>query len=289
MGEDSTRRVTRRDLLRTVAAGTAASVGAGTAAGYHKGYAGVIETRGQYGIRLLSGVTLKPGYTRTGYKTEEPIPGLTTDDSPSELVVFVHRYGLGLERSREAFRAVNDALRGVDYADELVGYSWDSDLGKWWSRMDAAEKNGAKLAAFVRDYRRLSPGTTLRVIGHGFGVVTVAEALANFADAGDGTTIDTVDVLGAAIDDGSVALGDAYGRAIADHCGAFRSYYKTDDEFLGSKYPWHEWDHALGREGATGDSPGNYAEYDVTDAVASHDSYHRPETGCVDRVVANWD
>lgn len=278
--------VSRRGLLRAIAAGAASTAAVGSAAGYHENYAGAIETREHYFNSLLKGIELRVRFTPTSYEKTGTVPGMTDDSSPDELVVFVHGFWLDLEASRRVFRTVNDALRDAGYEGELIGYSWGSNIGDWGESLETAARNGSKLGAFLRDYRAASPDTTLRVLAHGFGAKTAAEALTFLANETD-ASVASVDALGPAIDDDSVATGGSYGPAVASRTGAFRNYYKTDDEFL-ADYPWHEWDHALGRVGVQGTAPDNYAEFDVTDSVEKHDAFYEYEAGCVRAVVDNW-
>jgi hypothetical protein len=292
-GDDSTR-VTRRRYLRTVGTGTAAAVGLGTAAtgtatALADSYAGRITTRGHFIAQLFLGVELTDGNTRTNYGTSATIPGLTDDASPSELVVFVHRYDKGLEAALESLRGFNDALRSAGYDEALIGYDWDADDGRWGQTVTIADRNADKLGTFVRDYQDARPDTDVRLVAHGGGAKTVAECLEFFMDRGYDTSVTSVDFLGGAIDNDSVATDGQYGQAIADHCDTCRNYYKTDDEFLGWTYAWKEWDKAVGDTGVEGEAPDNYEEYDVTDDVSDHDSFPLPDDGCVSTVVDNWE
>lgn len=290
-GEDSTR-VTRRTYLRTVGTGTAAAVGLGATTGaavaFEGSYAGRVVTRNHFIAQLFLGVELTAGNTRTNYRTSGTIPGLTDDASPAELVVFVHGYDEDLQAALASLRGFNDALRSAGSEAALVGYDWDADEGRWDQTVEIADRNADKLGTFLRDYLDASPDTDVRLVAHGGGAKTVAECLEFFMDRGYDTSVTSVDLLGGAIDDDSVAADGQYGQAIADHCDTFRNYYKTDDEFLGWTYTWKEWDRAVGDTGAEGETTANYEEYDVTDEVADHESFPLPDGGCVPTVVDNW-
>ncbi|WP_077207559.1 alpha/beta hydrolase [Halorientalis sp. IM1011] len=291
-GDESTR-VTRRTYLHTVGTGAAAAVGLGTAAtgtagAFEDSYAGRILTRNHFIAQLFLGVDLTKGNTRTNYGTSGTIPGLTDDASPSELVVFVHRYDKGLTGALESLRGFNDAVRSAGYDEALIGLDWDADEGRWNQTVEIADRNADKLGTFVRDYQDENPDTDVRLVAHGGGAKTVAECLEFFMDRGYDTSVTSVDFLGGAIDNDSVATDGQYGQAIAEHCDTCRNYYKTDDEFLGWTYTLKEWDRAVGDTGAEGETPDNYEEYDVTDDVSDHDSFPLPDDGCVSAVVDNW-
>ncbi|WP_336002792.1 hypothetical protein [Halorientalis halophila] len=291
LGDDSGRS-TRRTFLSTVAGGTAGIAGlatTGSAAGFEGSYAGRVITRGHFIAQLFLGVDLTPRNTRTNYRTDGTIPGLTGGDAPDELVVFVHRYEKDLQGALDSLRGFNDALRAAEYDEALVGYDWDGNEGRWSQRVEIADRNADKLGTFVRDYADASPDTDVRLVAHGGGAKTVAECLEFFMDRGYDTSVTSVDFLGGAIDNDSVARDGQYGQAIADHCETCRNYYKTDDDYLGWTYAFKEWDRAVGDTGAEGETPDNYEEYDVTEQVSDHDSFPLPDAGCVPTVVDNWD
>lgn len=285
--------ISRRTLLKTAAAGVAATGGVGTASGsatsFYEPYTGVVLTRDHFDITWYGDVYRTDGHDRTDYETTGTIPGLADDAAPDELVVFIHGWKHNSIEAREKFRAVTEALRGQGVDAPVVGYSWDADgeTLEWWDYVEIADLNADKLGTFVRDYQAASPDTDVRVIAHSLGAKTIVECLEFFMDRGYDTSIKSVDLLGGAVDDDEVATDGEYGQAIADHCEHFRNYYKTDDETLKHDYRLAEWDTAVGHQGIEGEAPHNYEEYDVT-YVAGHDDYPKPEKGCIPDVVENW-
>ncbi|WP_169302350.1 DUF726 domain-containing protein [Halorientalis salina] len=275
-------------------AGTVAASGVGTASAtestFFEQYSGVVTTRGHYDTTWYGDVYVTDGNDRTNYETTGTVPGVTNDESPEELIVFVHGWKHDAVQAREKFRQVTEALRGSDVTAPVVGYSWDSDgeTLEWWDQVDVADRNADKLGTFVRDLQAASPETDVRVIAHSLGAKTIAECLEFFMDRGYDTSVTSVDLLGGAIDDDEVATDGEYGQAIADHCEQFRNYYKTDDESLKYDYRAAMWDTAVGHEGIEGEAPHNYEEYDVS-YVESHDDYPKRDVGCIPDVVGNWE
>jgi len=288
-----TMKLSRRAFTRTVAAGTVAGLGVGTAAGstttQTNDYAGVVTTRDHFDITWYGDVVRANGHGRTDYDTTGDIPGLNDDSSPEELIVFIHGWKHDPVAAREKFRKVTTALRSQGVTSPVVGYSWDANTEtlEWWDAVEIADLNADKLGTFIRDYQDASPETDVRVIAHSLGAKTIAECLEFFMDRDYGTSIESVDLVGGAVDDDEVATDGEYGPAIPDHCEQFRNYYKTDDETLETQYRVAMWDTAVGHKGIEGTAPSNYEEYDVS-YVAAHDDYPKPETGCIPEVVGNW-
>jgi len=281
----------RRSFIKTTAAGAAVPFAVGTASAdpADEPYEGIVSTRDHYDITWYNDAYRKDEYSRTEYDTQGTIPGLD-GGSPEELIVFIHGWAHDEERAQTKFRQVTEALRQNGTESPVVGYSWDSDTDtlEWWPAVEIADLNADKFGTFVRDHRDASPDTTLRVIAHSLGAKTIAETVEFFMDREYDVSIDSIDLLGGAIGDDSVAMDGEYGEAIEYGCDNFRNYYKSDDETLGGQYELAMWNGAVGKYGIEGAAPENYTEIDVT-YVNAHDDYPKPDVGCIPDVVRNWE
>jgi hypothetical protein len=231
---DEWTQVTRRTYLRTVGTATAAAVGFGTTATAFEGlYAGRVTTRGQFIAQLLLGVDYTAENDRTNYRTSGTIPGLTDDASPSELVVFVHRYDEGLEAALNRFLASTR-----DSGRRATTRLWPDTTGT--PMMDAGNRpslsrtgtrtNSGRSSETTRKPDPTPTSDWSRTVA---GQKTVAECLEFFMDREYGTTVTSVDFLGGAIDSDSVATDGQYGQAIVDHCETCRNTRPTTSSSAG--------------------------------------------------------
>jgi pimeloyl-ACP methyl ester carboxylesterase len=284
----------RRQFCRTVAAGTVglAAVGSASASESEAGVPGVVSTRGHFDVAWY-GDYLVDGYTETGYDVEGTVPGYESE-SPEELVVMLHGYGQSVADGREIIDSAATGFASAGYDGPTVGYSWDSDFSQlnWWDTVDIAGRNGPKLAQFCRDYRGRNPETTLRVVGHSLGAEIVCNAVATLDEADADGVIDSVTLLGAAVDDEALSLDaglleDEYGPEIERRVDRCDNFYKTDDETLTGQYEFAEWDDALGAAGLEGEAPANFTDHQV-DYVAGHERYFEDADGCASAVVDTW-
>lgn len=274
----------RRQFCKIIGASTAGTIAFGSTAAAHS-HAGEVSTRGHFDIGW-GGVELTEGHDETDFDTDG-IPGYDEGDPPSELVVMVHGFMNDESSARQTFGDTADGLRANDYDSPVVGFSWDSDwsLFQWWSATEIARRNGPKLAAFLNDYERQAGGTTVRLVAHSLGAQVVLSALDALRE-GDGTRPASLSLLGAAVEDQTVADDGAYGPAVASQVGQADNFWKSDDEVLAA-FGGVEFDGALGRYGAEGETPDNYEDHQV-DYVNDHNSYYLADGGCLHEVVAEW-
>ncbi|MDY6779330.1 MAG: alpha/beta hydrolase, partial [Halobacteria archaeon] len=111
---------------------------------------------------------LNPGHDELDYGTRGEIPGFTSgcDESPDEIVVFVHGWLADEKGSLGRFSLMRHSLRKAGYEGPVIGFSWDTDHRSynWKLGIEVAARNGPKLAQFVHDYRRKNPDTDVRLI-----------------------------------------------------------------------------------------------------------------------------
>jgi hypothetical protein len=253
---------------------------------------GYVSTRGHFWVGSGNDF-LADGRDETGYEIEGTIPGYS-GVSPDELVVVVHGFTHTETTANTVFGRAAAGLDAAGYDGQVVGFSWDADgpSYQWWPIDDVATRNGPKLGLFLLDYANMAPDTTVRVVGHSLGTRVVLEAMQALHDWGFEGTIDSVTLLGAAVSDRSIAIGESwldvpYGPALDAQVDRVDNFWKSTDEVLNSYFEWAEWDAALGSHGTAGSPPGDYADQRV-DHVDGHTTYYEHDAGCTEAVVDEW-
>ncbi|MEM4781529.1 MAG: alpha/beta hydrolase [Halalkalicoccus sp.] len=234
---------------------------------------------------------LTGGNTTTNYDTSGDVPGI---DAPpvGDLTVFVH--GWRATQDDEEARADNDAkfaqadheLVQSGYDGTVIGYEWDAHRGDspdfgWADANRIAERNGPKLARFVREYHASRPSSSIRIASHSLGTLVLVRCLEELDGSGDWARgepgIATIHPFGAAVDhDRPTSAYSATKRAVETQVASAHNYHSRKDSVLAAAYEPREVARALGRHGADPDrEPAtNYADHDVTDAVgADHSGY----------------
>ncbi|RLM97600.1 DUF726 domain-containing protein [Haloarcula sp. Atlit-7R] len=234
---------------------------------------------------------LKAEYTETEYETVGDWQSNRTNDD-TELVIFVHGWSLGETDARDAAYTCQIGLEANEYDQFTVGFTWDADMGDgigWSEGVAIAEQNGPKLAQWVVDHND-SGGLPVRILGHSLGAKVAVETMASLHEREREDAVESIALLGGAIGDSVVEVDETYGESIKYATASFDNFHKDDDVVLGTAFSAAEWTEAVGEKGVQSpeDAPGNYADYDVTAAVADHNSYYEPGEGCLPAVVETF-
>jgi pimeloyl-ACP methyl ester carboxylesterase len=331
----------RRTFVGAAAGAVAGAAGVGLAAGRDDGaeYVGTVSTRGQFEIGWTWNLfeafrdeemvgchgprdyDLLAGQPDGDRRRLDRLPGArvvedgdclrpTLEDDgagPEELVVMVHGWDKPPDEAAKVFRKFTRALGEEEYGVPVVGFGWDSAEGvraDYYDADDVARRNGRKLAAFLLDYQQANPTTTLRVVAHSMGARVTLSALTSLVeeyDADARNLVGSVDLLGAAVDESSLAPGGAggvgsgglrddyhYHEPVERVTERTRNFYNLTDETLAA-YTLAHFDTPLGIHGIVSpwSEPDNYEDLNVTTDVQFHYSYYQPG-GCVDQVVEAW-
>ncbi|SFB67279.1 Alpha/beta hydrolase of unknown function [Halobiforma haloterrestris] len=230
-------------------------------------------------------------------------------DERSELVIYVHGW-LGLETSTDQAHTLAQALADTDYDRPVVAASWSADTPNYWRAESAAETAGRRLASWLES--DAVPGTggdnddesgpTIRLVGHSLGGRVCLETLLGLAtdDGNDGDgPLESVALLGTAVDDDSVCTNGRYAYGIDAAANEVFNYHSENDDSVCYGYDLQSLSSGLGCAGADcgdgwfgdddGARPSNYTDVDVTDAVDDHCAYGKPDVGCVPRIVADFE
>ncbi len=247
----------------------------------------VISTRGHFHDGELTAT-----HTDYDYAVRGALPGLAAGTAPpADLIITVHGFNNTELKALSKFDTAQAGLRTAGYDGALVGYSWDADTqhdplsatGYREGRRHAVG-NGPKLARFILDYRATCPDTRVHLIGYSMGARVALEALlaADTDEAlGGGWMVDTVHLVGAAVDNEEVELGERYGAAIERRCRVLVNYFSPADSKLAMFFPFKEGDRALGQADIehADRAPGNYRTLDVRTELISYDEAGSPEPG----------
>jgi pimeloyl-ACP methyl ester carboxylesterase len=252
---------------------------------------------------LLDDPKLVSGHTKIDYDTSTNVPVIDTVGRPTEIVIYVHGFQNDEQSAVENFNAVKESFRKNNYDIPVVGFSWDSDVGilNFNDAKIIANMNGPKLANAIMDIKDESPSTKIKLIGHSLGSRVILQTLQTLHNDDWNYKIESVHLLGAAVDSDVVGLNQTYGEAIESVVTIFHNKHNYKDNTLKVYYFNFEGNQALGQIGA-GNAillPENYCEEDVTNEVGTdHFGYiihtadkdvSDPENdGIIDNIVNDW-
>jgi hypothetical protein len=222
--------------------------------------------------------------------------GLNGNNCPGELAIYIHGIWATPEEAEEQTERVYLSLQDINYEIPVIGFSWDSDTAfserGWDIAKIIANKNGPLLAKFINGYKEICQSAEIRLVAHSLGSRATLSALQSLYDDDKYRIIDSVHLLGAAVDDEQISLDsqdcvnnvprlECSGEAINATTRVFFNLYNKEDNMLtpfysgtDGSYPYKdaENDDALGGFGKQVDksSPPNYNEENVENYIPSH-------------------
>lgn len=216
-----------------------------------------------------------PGHDRYDYTLEAGLKLNLGDEK--DIVIVAHGLNNSEMKAENRFGLARESLQMNGFRGLVVGWSWDGSTN--WDPFGAtgyheakhnAIANGPKLARFLLDLHAQNPTTRVHLIGYSMGARLVSEAiLALDTDPKldpAGWRVDSVHLLGAAIDDEELQIDSKYGRAIERRVGTFTNYFSPSDDKLGKFFPIKDGDRAVGRDDLEdpAKAPRNYVSRDVS-------------------------
>ena len=228
--------------------------------------------------------------------TFEDVPsllGLNGNNCPGELAIYIHDIWAKPEEAEEQTQRVYLSLQDINYDIPVIGFSWSSDTEVseegWDIAKIIANKNGPLLSKFINGYKEICPNTDIRLVAHSLGSRVTLFALQTLYDDDKYLIIDSVHLLGAAVDDEQISLDsqdcvnnvprlECSGEAINATTRIFFNLYNPRDnmltDFFGIDGPYQtsENDDALGGFGKEIEisSPPNYNEENVQSYIPFH-------------------
>ena len=162
-------------------------------------------------------------------------------------------------------------LNKIGYKNPVVGYSYDSNIrgahlakhAKYALRVGQkiAKKNGRHLAMFICDFKKKSPKTKIRLLGHSLGSQVIMSAVEQLAKRQENIgIIESIHFFGASITC-DIPSSKKYGKML-DMIVSKKivNYYYPKDEVLGWAEDHKFVDGPLGLCGATGKTISKYSE-----------------------------
>ena len=157
-------------------------------------------------------------------------------------------------------------LAHLGYKYPVIGYSYDSNttgalyIMRLHIGVTIANKNGRNLARFVTDFKRKSPGTKIRLMGHSLGAHVIQSTIKNLArNAKNSGILEAVYFFGGSIP--SNALSPRNGSATQKIVTTkIRNYYSPYDDVLSLVDDWNWVDTPIGYMGAHGKTISKYIQ-----------------------------
>src|SRR5215211_6186107 len=240
--------------------------------------------------------------SNTAFEDVPTLLGLNANNCPGELAIYIHGVWATPEAAKEQTERVFLSLQNLQYNIPIIGYSWNSDTAfsledpslsnKGWNTAKLiANKNGPLLAKFIVGYKEICPNDEIRLIAHSLGSRVTLSALQSLHDNDKNDIIESVHLMGAAVDDDQISLNPhdcdtnmvpklkCSGEAINSTTRAFFNLYNNADIMLTSPiagdtegdnpYKKAEKDKALGGFGKQIGiiPPSNYHERDVENFI----------------------
>lgn len=229
-----------------------------------------VSTRGQYqrGSRTER--------TPARFEVHGLVPGLATGAAcAQDVIIVVHGFNNSSDKALNRFGVARDALKKNGFDGVVIGFSWDADTQLdpfsatgYRSAKGHTEGNGPLLADMIEDLKRACPGMRVSVIGYSMGARLALEALLTLE-----SKVDVVYLVGAAVDNEEVELGERYGKAIETKAGRVVNFFSPNDSKLGSIFAVKEADRALGKHDIEHKdrAPKNYAGVNVMSELPTVD------------------
>jgi len=157
-------------------------------------------------------------------------------------------------------------LAHLGYKSPVIGYSYDSNTAgvlymmRLHTGITIANKNGRNLARFVTDFKRKSPGTKIRLMGHSLGAHVILSTIKNLAkNAKNMGILEAVYFFGASIPSDALSSrnGSAAQKIVATK---IRNYYSQYDDVLRVADDWNWLVTPIGYRGAYGKTISKYSQ-----------------------------
>jgi pimeloyl-ACP methyl ester carboxylesterase len=218
-----------------------------------------ISTRGYYD--LYSGRTIKnESYHLYPKRYFDALIG------SKEITIMIHGLRNNTSGALTKFVIAKRRLAHLGYKYPVIGYSYDSNTAgvlymmRLHTGITIANKNGRNLARFVIDFKRKSPGTKIRLMGHSLGAHVIQSTIKNLAkNTKNSGILEAVYFFGGSIP--SDALNPKNGSAAQKIVATkIRNYYSPYDDVLSFAKDWNWVDTPIGYRGARGKTISKYSQ-----------------------------
>ncbi|WP_336327620.1 DUF726 domain-containing protein [Halovenus sp. HT40] len=265
----------------------------------------VAATRARFGDGLVPMLEEQLTDWPTEVESQIDLTGETAVESgeipDGELILYVHgflgqgRFDVAKMSGAHQAAALQEALE-LEYESRtrksptVVAGMWDSSTT--WPR---AKRRSTHASETLADWLRAQGQRSVHLVGHSLGGRVSLETL----DNGPGSCIESVALLGAAVDPDSVCHQYRPGIEAVD--GPVFNYHSENDGMVCRLYRVGEFSAGLGCRGSdcrggllrsSGRLPSNYTDVDVSEQVTRHLDYYKPAEytasgNCVGELVDN--
>ena len=222
-----------------------------------------ISTRGFYD--LYSGRTIKHEPYRLYPKTDfDALIG------SKDITIMIHGLRNNTSGALTKFVIAKRRLAHLGYKSPVIGYSYDSNttgaqyvtsaLHALYTGVTIANKNGRNLARFVTDFKRKSPGTKIRLMGHSLGAHVIQSTVKNLVkNVKNRSIIEAVYLFGGSIsaDSLSPTNGSAMQKIVAKK---IKNYFSPYDDVLREADESNWVPTPIGYRGANGKTISKYTQ-----------------------------
>jgi len=222
-----------------------------------------ISTRGFYS--LDSGTTIKnQAYHLYPKRIFDTLVGT------KEITIMIHGLRNNTSGALTKFVIAKRRLVHLGYKNPVIGYSYDSNTTGAQYILHAlhalhigviiANKNGRNLAKFVIDFKKKSPETKIRLMGHSLGAHVILSTIKNLArNTKNKGIIEAVYLFGGSIPSDALSAKNAsYVQKIVSK--KIRNYYSPYDEVLRVVDDWNWVNTPIGYKGAHGKTIPKYSQ-----------------------------
>ena len=237
-----------------------------------------ISTRGFYDLH--SGRTINnESYYLYPKKDFENLIGL------KEITIMIHGLRNNPSGALTKFVIAKRRLMQLGYKNPVIGYSYDANtygiqyktraLRALHTGVTIANKNGKNLAKFVIDFKRKSPDTKIRMMGHSLGAHVIQSTVKNLAkNRKSSGIIECVYLFGASIPDDALSStnGSAMQKIVAKK---IKNYFSPYDDVLHEAEESNWVPTPIGYRGARGKVVSKYRQIVVKPKNHRFQSYAR--------------
>ena len=187
-----------------------------------------------------------------------------------EITIMIHGLRNNTSDALTKFVIAKRKLVQLGYKNPVIGYSYDSNTTGAQYVLHAlhalhvgviiANKNGRNLARFVTDFKRKSPRTKIRLMGHSLGAHVIQSTIKNLAK-----NVKNRGILEAVYFFGGSIPNDALNPRNGSHAQRIvatkiKNYYSPDDEVLRLADNWNWVNAPIGYRGARGKTISKYSQ-----------------------------
>ena len=187
-----------------------------------------------------------------------------------DITIMIHGLRNNASGALTKFVIAKKRLVQLGYKYPVIGYSYDSNttgvqyitsaLHALYTGVTIANKNGRNLARFITDFKRKSPNTKIRVIGHSLGAHVIQSTIKNLAkNVKNKGIIEAVYFFGGSIPNDALSTrnGITAQKIVATK---IRNYYSPHDDVLSLVDNWNWVDTPIGYRGAKGMTIPKYSQ-----------------------------